>query len=234
MASLHKLYSRLDFVTFQEDQISNLAAKKKVAAQTADLIESGQVVGAGSGSTSFLVLGEVAARIDSGQLENISMVPTSLEVRWMLNRLRIPCHELSYSCPDWIFDGADQVDPQGNLIKGRGGALLQEKLLFQSSSLRRVLVDESKMVDCLDGAVPVEVVPRAVEVVVPRLEALGAESILVRRGSGKDGPVITEQGNVLLDCSFERISDSLEVDLAAVPGIVESGLFIGYRPQIML
>jgi len=235
----HKLaddfYSSLPFRTFQESEISNLEAKREVALRTAGLVESGQTVGAGSGSTSFLVFKEVARRISSGELSGVTMIPTSLEVEWMLNGYGIPVASLAACQPDWIFDGADEVDPNGNLIKGRGGALLREKLLFQSTPLRRVLVDESKLVKQLGSsvAVPVEVIPSAIEVVVPRIAQLGANELKIRVGGGKDGPVITEHGNVLLDCKFDSILDQLESQLSSIPGVVESGLFIGYDPEII-
>lgn len=225
----------MDFLTFQEDQITNLVAKKAVAERIAAELEPGQTVGAGSGSTSFLVLEAIAA-LPEERRRGASFVATSLEVSWTLRRLGLPEVLLGEARLDWLFDGADAVDHQANLIKGRGGALLREKLLFASTDRRLVAVDPSKMVDDLSEGppVPVEVEVEATELAFRELQQMGASEVTVRRAQGKDGPVITEHGGVILDCRFEEIMAVTEASINALPGVMENGIFWGYRPEIVL
>ena len=229
------MYSGVEFDAFDQDGISNLEAKQTVARNLAASAESGQTIGAGSGSTAYLAVHAIAARVKAGELERITLIPTSLEIEMTISSLGLPVGDLFSNRPDWIFDGADEVDPSGGLIKGRGGALFREKLLFKATTDRRVLVDSSKYVDKLGSkfAVPVEVVPRALPVVMPELDALGVTSSEIRTGSGKDGPVITEQGNVIVDCRFESIGDDMEQQIKTITGVVESGLFQGYAPTLI-
>jgi ribose 5-phosphate isomerase A len=163
------------------------------------------------------------------------LIPTSIESELTITGLGLVQADLAEVAPDWLFDGADEVDPDGNLIKGRGGALFREKLLFSACQLRRVLIDPSKRVDRLgvNFPVPVEVVPRAVSVAMAGLKALGASETIIRIGSGKDGPVLTEQGNLLLDCRFDRIEAGLEDQINLITGVLDSGLFQGYAPEII-
>jgi ribose 5-phosphate isomerase A len=229
------MYSKVEFQAFGDDAISNRDPKQKVAESLAASAESGQTIGAGSGSTAYLAVHAIAARIHAGELEDVTLVPTSLEIEMTISGLGLPVGDLFANRPDWIFDGADEVDPSGSLIKGRGGALFREKLLFKATDDRRVLVDQSKYVDRLGSkfAVPVEIVPRSLPVVLPELEALGVVESQIRTGSGKDGPVITEQGNVIVDCRFEHIGEDMELRIKSITGVVESGLFQGYGPTLI-
>ena len=229
------MYSAVDFQAFDETSISNLDEKKKVAERLAASAETGQTIGAGSGSTAYLAVKAIAARVDAGEIERVTLVPTSHEIEMTIAGLGLPVGDLLCDQPAWLFDGADEVDPSGNLIKGRGGALFREKLLFESTGDRRVLVDASKCVENLGSKfpVPVEVVPRALPVVMPELKRLGATSIEIRRGGGKDGPVITELGNVIADCRFESIGDDMEAQIKSITGVLESGLFQGYEPTLV-
>ena len=229
------MYSAVDFEAFDDDAISNLEAKRGVADRLAASAESGQTIGAGSGSTAYLAVRAIAARVAAGELERVTLVPTSLEIEMTIAGLDLPVGDLFTDRPDWLFDGADEVDPAGSLIKGRGGAMFREKLLFKATDDRRVLVDASKAVEKLGAKfpVPVEVVPRALPVVVPELESLGAAELQIRTGSGKDGPVLTELGNVIVDCRFDEIAGGLEVAIKSTTGVVESGLFQGYEPTLV-
>ena len=229
------MYSAVDFEAFDDDAISNLEAKRGVADRLAASAESGQTIGAGSGSTAYLAVRAIAARVAAGELERVTLVPTSLEIEMTIAGLGLPVGDLFADRPDWLFDGADEVDPAGSLIKGRGGAMFREKLLFKATDDRRVLVDASKAVEKLGSKfpVPVEVVPRALPVVVPELESLGAVELQIRTGSGKDGPVLTELGNVIVDCRFDEIAGGLEVAIKSTTGVVESGLFQGYEPTLV-
>lgn len=232
-------HSPIRFESFDRASISNLDGKQKVAREVASVVTDGEVIGAGSGSTAWLAVHAIASRLEIGELSEVTLIPTSLEIELTIANLAstrpgLRLGDLNLDKPDWLFDGADEVDPDGNLIKGRGGALLREKLLFRSTSDRRVLIDPSKQVRKLGEGfpVPVEVIPRALPVVGGPLASLGATEINVRTGSGKDGPVITESGNLLLDCRFESIQAGLETEIKQITGVIESGLFQGYEPTV--
>lgn len=226
----------VSFEPFDSSTISNYEAKFEVAEEVAAMAESGQVIGAGSGSTAFLAVRAIATRVRHGELHDIRLIPTSIESELTISGLGLVQADLAEVAPDWLFDGADEVDPDGNLIKGRGGALFREKLLFAACQLRRVLIDPSKRVERLGSAfpVPVEVVPGAAGVAIAGLKALGATEVVIRTGSGKDGPVLTEQANLILDCRFESIEDGLEEQIKLITGVLESGLFQGFAPEILI
>ena len=226
----------IPFETFDRDSICNYDAKLAVARSLAATAESGQVIGAGSGSTSFLAIHAIAERVDAGEIESMTLIPTSIEVQLTianLNGLRVG--DLAADTPEWLFDGADEVDPDGSLIKGRGGALFREKMLFRATTDRRVIVDDSKKVEKLGSkfAIPVEVVPLALPVALPEIEKLGPTEFEIRKATGKDGPVITELGNVIVDCRFDGIDPELEVRIKSITGVIESGLFQGYAPRLV-
>lgn len=231
--------ARINFEAFDRKSISRLDAKLEVARSVAGRAAGGDVIGAGSGSTAYLTILAIAERVSAGSLSEVTLVPSSHEVHLTIAGLAektrgLRLGDLFSVRPDWLFDGADEVDPDGNLIKGRGGALFREKVMFRATGDRRVLIDESKRVERLGERfrVPVEVVPLAIPVVLPCLEELGATETLIRAGSGKDGPVITESGNFLVDCRFDSIRPDLEQRIKAVTGVVESGLFQGYDVTI--
>lgn len=138
--------------------------------------------------------------------------------------------------PDWTFDGADEVDPHNNLIKGRGGAMFKEKLLIKSSGKTYIIVDESKLVSKLGSKypIPVEVFPHALSHVENEIRLLGASKISLRLAEGKDGPVFTESGNFILDIHLSNIVPDLEQKLKAITGVIESGLFIGYDITVLM
>lgn len=215
--------------------VTNEAAKQAAAAEMAARLRPGDVVGVGSGSTSHLT---VLALAERARAEGFSWtaVPTSLEVALSCGALGVTVGSLSTLRPDWSFDGADEVDPVANLLKGRGGALLREKLVMAASPERYVVVDRSKLVERLGSRlpVPIEVVPEAVRLVRDRLARLGVTEVVLRRAEGKDGPLITERGNLLLDARLPAITERTEVELKAIPGVVESGLFIGFEPRVVV
>lgn len=215
--------------------VANEEAKRASAAQMALRLRPGEVVGVGSGSTSLLTLEALAER---GRAEGIawSAVPTSLEVELTCAGYGVPVASLAASRPDWSFDGADEVDPAGNLIKGRGGALLREKIVMASSPERYVVVDPTKLVERLGSRfpVPIEVVPEALRLVGDALGKRGYSEVVLRHGDGKDGPLITERGNYLLDARIGDIDHDTERELKAIPGVVESGLFFGFSPKVVV
>ena len=215
--------------------IINLEDKQKVANQLAAKVKDGDVIGVGSGSTSYLALVAIAEKVKTEKL-TIKAIPTSIELSLFCDKLGIPLTSLYEHRPDWLFDGADEVDPNNSLIKGRGGAMFKEKLLISSSEVSYIIVDDSKMVTKLGSnfPVPVEVFPQALLYVEKELQQLGANNILLRPAKGKDGPVITENGNMILDCKFDEIGSTMERDIKSITGVIESGLFIGYNLQILM
>ncbi len=216
--------------------ISNEPAKREIAAQLASRAADGQVIGIGSGSTSFLALLALSDRVRREGL-NIRCVPTSLEIESYCTALELPVTTLVDARPDWCFDGADEVDPQRNLIKGRGGAFVREQLVFAASPQRIILVDESKFVARLGASfpVPLAVVPEAANLVRQRVrDATGTEP-QVRPAKGKDGGIIDEQGSLVMDLRIDGSigPPELEAMLLTTPGISATGLFVGYEFEII-
>ncbi len=216
-------------------EIINPVGKQKVAQQIAGMVKDGDILGVGSGSTVYMALLAIAERIKAEKL-NVLAIPTSVEISMFLSKLGIPMTTLFEHTPDWLFDGADEVDPQNSLIKGRGGAMFKEKLLIASSPLNYIIVDDTKIVDKIgtNFPVPIEVFPQALLHVEAELKKLGANSIVLRPAKGKDGPVITENNNLILDCRFDEVPDTMERDIKSITGVIESGLFIGYNLQILV
>jgi len=215
-------------------EIINKAGKQKVAEEIAAKVKDGDVLGIGSGSTVYMALLAISERIKAEKL-NIKGIPTSLEISMFCSKLGIPLTSLYEHQPDWLFDGADEVDPNKWLIKGRGGAMFKEKLLMSSSPVNYIIVDESKIVDMLgtNFPVPIEVFPQALLHVEQALKAIGANSIALRPAKGKDGPIISENGNLILDCRFNDMYAGLEKDIKGITGVIESGLFMGYKVEIL-
>ena len=217
------------------DDIINREGKEQVAHQLAAQVKDGEVIGAGSGSTVYLTLFAIAERIRKEQL-HVEVIPASIEISMTCTQLGIPQTTLWEKHPDWTFDGADEVDPFRNLIKGRGGALFKEKLLIKSSDRIFIVVDDSKFVSRLGSKfpVPVEVFPTAMVYVENQLKELGASKIILRMAKGKDGPILTENGNFILDTWFGEIGESLEKEIKNITGVIESGLFIGYDIEVLV
>jgi ribose 5-phosphate isomerase A len=207
------------------------AAKRASARLAAGLVESGMRVGLGTGSTAALFLEELAARLRSGDLGDIAGVPTSRRTAHRAAELGIPLTTLdSDPSLDLVVDGADEVDPSLDLIKGLGGALLWEKIVAQAGRRMVVVADQAKLVDRLGtkAPLPVEVVPFGVEAQAAYLRDLGAEPALRRGDDGE--PYVTDAGHHIIDARFpDGITDprSLDDALASRAGIVDSGLFLG-------
>lgn len=216
-------------------EIINRKGKEIVADKIAAKVKDGDVLGVGSGSTSYLAILAIAKRLKEENL-HIKAIPTSLEISMFCSKLGIPVTTLYEHTPDWLFDGADEVDPHKSLIKGRGGAMFKEKLLLSSSPINYIIVDDSKIVDKLGAnfPVPVEVFPQALLHVEKELHGIGANNISLRPAKGKDGPIITENGNLILDCRFSKMHNNLEKEIKAITGVIESGLFIGYNLEVIV
>jgi ribose 5-phosphate isomerase A len=215
--------------------VSNRAAKEELGRRIAERVQDGQVIGVGSGSTSYIAIHAIADRVRKERL-NVTTVCTSQEVTLACVALDLPVASLLQRRPDWAFDGADEVDPERNLIKGRGGAMFMEKIVMHSSPRNFILVDQSKLVSRLGEKfpVPVEVLPITLRLVERELAAIGAIEIVMRPAVKKDGPVITEHGNFILDVRFKEIHKALERDIKSIPGVIESGLFIGRDVEIVV
>ena len=149
--------------------------------------------------------------------------------------LAIPTTTLNEKKPDWSFDGADEVDNDKWLIKGRGGAMFKEKLNMVNSPITYILIDESKKVEKLGSKckIPIECFPEALNYIKTELVNIGGSEIELRKAIGKDGPCITENGNLILDVKFENISQDLEKKIKSIPGVIESGLFINYNVEVI-
>lgn len=214
-------------------QLKQAAADRAVA----DYVRSEMVVGLGTGSTAVFATRRIGALLAEGALENVVGVPTAIETAEEAKRVGIPL--LTDDVPwviDVTIDGADEVDPALNLIKGGGRALLREKLVAQSSAREIIIVDESKRSDRLGThwAVPVEVVSFGLATTQHAIEELGARVVLRR---APDGEVVrTDQGNVILDCNFGPIADlaALAADLTSHAGVAEHGLFLGLTSALVV
>ncbi|HTA45417.1 MAG TPA: ribose 5-phosphate isomerase A [Bryobacteraceae bacterium] len=215
--------------------ISNASAKEELARHVADRVQNGQVIGVGSGSTAYVAIQAIAERVHRENL-GISVVCTSPEVTLACAALDLPIGSLLQRRPDWAFDGADEVDPDRNLIKGRGGAMFMEKVMMHAAPKNFILVDQSKLVPKLGAKfpIPVEVLPVAMRLAEFELQSLGATEIVMRLAVKKDGPVITENGNFILDVRFPEIHKSLECDIKSIPGVIESGLFWGKDIEVVV
>ncbi len=211
--------------------------KQQAADQALTYIESGMIVGLGAGSTAILAVRGLAEKLSCGELTDIQGIPCSRVIEAEARRLGIPLTTLEeHQVIDFTFDGADEVDPDLNLIKGGGGALLREKLVAQSSRREIIIVDESKLSPALGThwAVPVEVIPFGWRTQVAYLESLGAQP---RLRPGADGaPFKTDQGNYILDSAFGPIADpvGLGARLDARTGIVCHGLFLGLTDEVIV
>ncbi len=224
----------IENLTWSAD-IINRKGKQKVADEIAKKVKDGDILGVGSGSTSYLALLAIAKKVKEEKL-NIKAIPTSIEISLVCSKLGVPLTSLYEHRPDWLFDGADEVDPDKSLIKGRGGAMFKEKLMISSSPVNYILVDDSKMVDKLgtNFPVPIEVFPQALLHVEKQLKKIGATSLVLRPAKGKDGPVITENGNLILDAHFDEIDKKMEQKIKSITGVIESGLFIGYNIEVLV
>lgn len=201
--------------------------EKQAAARAAvQLIEPDNVVGLGSGSTAAFALRFLAERVRDGL--KITGIPTSLQTQHLAEQLGIPLGTLDqHPVIDIDIDGADEIDPQLNLIKGGGGAFLREKIIASVSRRFVVIGDSAKQVECLGRfPLPIEVIPFAQSLIKTQIERLGAQVKLREYAYGN--PYVTDEGHHILDCTFGEIADPPALaQKLCIPGIVEHGLFIG-------
>lgn len=208
------------------DKISRKEEKIKLGKKIAERVKDGQTIGFGSGSTSYLTAIEIGKKVEKEHLHIIA-IPTSKEIENVCKQYKIQIGNLVENKIDWAFDGADEVDPDNNMIKGMGAAMFKEKLNILNSPINYILIDQTKFVKELGEKhlVPVEVFPQALEYVSRKLEELGATETIFRG--------MTENQNAILDVRFEKIDNKLEAKIKNITGVIESGLFMGYNVEII-
>jgi ribose 5-phosphate isomerase A len=213
--------------------------KQAVATAAVEQIKDGMVLGLGSGSTAALMIEALGAKLSAGQLKDIVGVTTSFQGEVLASQFGIPLRSLAaVERIDLAIDGADEVDPAFQLIKGGGACHVQEKLVASLAKRFVVVVDSTKIVERLnlDFQLPVEVIPSAWTQVQNTLASLGGNAEL-RMAVRKAGPVITDQGNLVLDVSFDGgilDPENLEKRINNIPGVLENGLFVNIADEILV
>ena len=211
--------------------------KKMVGEKAVEYVESGMVVGLGFGSTAIHALRLIGELIRRGELEGIQAIPTADLIADEARRAGIPLTSLEEHLQiDVTIDGADEVDPEMNLIKGGGGALLREKIVAQATTLNIIVVDEQKLSPVLGSNfdLPIEIIPFGRRPLEEYLRSLGAEPQLRMKTDGT--PFVTDSGNTILDCHFGTIDDpyALSAELKSRAGIVEHGLFLDLADEVII
>jgi ribose 5-phosphate isomerase A len=201
------------------------AAKRRAGEAAADRVEDGAVVGLGTGSTAAHAIRALGRAVADGL--DVRGIPTSHGARTLAREAGVPLTSLEVATPDVAIDGADQL-VGGDCIKGGGAAHAREKVVDAAADRLVLVVDDRKLADRLDHPVPVEVLPDAVPTVRAAVARAGGEPTL-RAAERKDGPVVTDNGNLVLDCAFGAVEAPGELAdrLAAMPGVVAHGLFVG-------
>ena len=206
-------------------------AKRKAALEAVKHVKDGFIVGLGSGSTAAFAIEALGERMKREKLR-VMGIPTSYQAFLLAVECGIPITTLDeHPEIDVTIDGADQITPELNLIKGMGAALAREKIVAATSKLNIIIADQQKKVKVLgenNQSVPIEVLPFAISLVKRKIIAAGGKPVL-REGKGKLGPVITDNGNAILDSYFGLIAKPGELDakLKMIPGVVETGFFVG-------
>lgn len=220
----------------QQDPVTLM--KQYVGKAAADRVQSGTIVGLGTGSTTAYAIQYIGERLQSGELKDIKGIPTSFQATVLAKQYGIPLTTLDeVDHIDIAIDGADEVDPNKNLIKGGGAAHTREKIVDSLAEVFIVVVDNSKLVDRLGSTflLPVEVIPMAMTPVMKALEKLGGKPTL-RMGVKKAGPVVTDEGNLVIDVKFDALTNpaELEKEINNIPGVLDNGLFVGVADIILV
>lgn len=208
------------------NSIVNKEEKEKIAEKIISKVKNNQTIGFGSGSTSYLAALKIAEKVKNENLK-IKAVTTSDEIEKLCKENNIETISLVQANLDWAFDGADEIDKENNMIKGMGRAMFKEKLNILSSPKTYILADETKFVENLGEKhpVPIEVFPSAMKYVANELVKIGATETVFRG--------MTDNNNAILDTRFEKITKELEKQIKLIPGVIESGLFMGYDVEIL-
>jgi len=213
--------------------------KQIVADAAIKEVKSDMIIGLGSGSTAALMIKSLAQDIRSGKLQNIKGVATSFQSEVLALELDIPLIDLaSVSQIDLAIDGADEVDPGFQLIKGGGACHVREKLVASKADRLLIVVDETKLVQNLNLSfpLPVEVLPNAWKQVQDVISEMNGSSTL-RMATKKAGPVVTDQGNLVLDVMFNdgiRNPKDIEMSINNIPGVLENGLFVDLTDKVLV
>ena len=213
--------------------------KQAVAQAAVEQFRDGMIVGLGSGSTAALMIKGLGQRLASGQLKDIVGVTTSFQGEVLAAELGIPLRSLNaVDRIDLAIDGADEVDPAFQLIKGGGACHVQEKLVAARAERFVVVVDSTKLVDRLNMGflLPVEVLPGAWRQIQQQLSAMGGTAEL-RMANRKAGPIVTDQGNLVLDVRFDGgIADPVDLERSVnnIPGVLENGLFVNLADEVLV
>lgn len=216
---------------------SNLEAKRLAGTAAAALVRNDMLVGVGTGSTVFFLIEELGRKVREEKLR-LTAVPTSFQSRLLCLKLAIPVREMQeVASLDLAIDGADEVDPNLNLIKGGGAAQAREKIVVAMAKEFAVVVDESKLVERLGQgfAIPLEILPSGLALVEKTVAGMGGSATL-RMGVAKDGPVISDNGQFIMDLRFPPDVDLRRVDqvLHQTPGVIETGLFFGVASKALV
>ena len=214
-----------------------MTIKERAAEAALKYVQDGMTLGLGSGSTSECFIRALGAAITAGRLKDLRCIPTSIPSQRLAEQLGIPLVALTVNRQiDFAVDGADEVDPQLNLIKGLGGALLREKITEQNARRFIVIVDYTKLVPRLGsrGPVPVEILPFASEAQVDYIRQMGGRP--AQRMTSSAQPFISDNGNLIYDCYFGPIADPARLDatLSARAGVIGTGLFIGMVERVIV
>ena len=218
-----------------KDNIENKDEKKKIGAKIAKRVKDGDIIGFGSGSTSYMTILEINKRVKQEGLK-IKAIPTSKIIEELCDELNIEKSSIKEEKPDWCFDGADEIDSSKWMIKGMGAALYREKLNLKNSKENYILVDSSKFVERLGEAhpVPVECDVEKIETVKNALLKLGARSVDVKMSKINENDVfITDNGKAILHSWFDKIESDYEDKINEIDGGLDNGLFIGYEYEII-
>lgn len=208
--------------------------KEQAAAEAVKYVKDGMVVGLGSGSTASIAIKMIGEMVRGGV--SVVGIPTSRDSEILGKSVGIKIGELKdHPVVDLTIDGADEVDPKLNLIKGLGGALVREKIVASATKMELIVVDDSKLVEylCQKSPLPVEIVKFAHHSTVRALEGMGCVPALRMR----DGEMfVTDNGNYIVDCKFQRIDRPKNVEAAInlVPGVVDNGLFVGLAHKVIV
>jgi ribose 5-phosphate isomerase A len=213
------------------------ALKREAAVYAVRFVEPGMTVGLGTGSTAIHAVREIARRHAAGELPDLRCFATSSEIARAARAAGLALlDDAGPALIDVTIDGADEVDPRLNLIKGGGGALLHEKIVAQATKRQIIVVDDAKMSPTLGTlhALPVEVIPFGAESQRVFLEELGGHPVLRTNPDGT--PFVTDEGNIIYDCSFGPLNDpeELAAELRARTGLVEHGLFLGLADDVIV
>lgn len=209
------------------------AAKQAVAAAAAARVPDGVRLGLGSGTTLALFVPALAARVAAGL--RVRCVPTSDHIAALATAAGLTIEDLGSEPLDLAIDGADEVDPAGQMVKGAGGALVRERIVAAAAPRFLVLIDESKLVEKLGDhmPLPVEIQPFGAKRTARAVAALLGTAIL---RAGPTGPFVSDNGGLILDCAIPRghPPEDLARELRALPGVVDTGFFLGFRPELLI